>query len=329
VKRPLAIIALVALALSITAGIALADTTYQDGFVTQTEGGGMVSSNGQIEWGILANSNPSSILARYYPDVMNKVQGPPAGTIWVGSPFLLEVWNSDIGKLINTAKPMTLVVHYSPSDLGGRSESTIRLVRLYDQWSEFPSTVDTVNHVVTTQIYFGGDYGLIASNAAPAAAAPAPVAAPAPAPVAAPAPAPVAAPAPAPVAAPVAAPAPEPAPAPAPAPAANPVSVAVPSTVSAMSGKVFYDKNGNGVMDGDDFPVAGAGLLISNGDWIAFTRTGSDGSYAFSSLGSGSYGMNLVVGPEWGYTTPNAVAGVSLTGQSGSNGTADFGIWYK
>lgn len=82
-------------------------------------------------------------------------------------------------------------------------------------------------------------------------------------------------------------------------------------------------------MDDDDFPVAGAGVLITSGYWSSFNRTGLDGRYSFSGLGNGYYAVNLVVGPEWAFTTPFAVTGIAVSGQPGSNGTADFGMWYK
>jgi hypothetical protein len=309
-KRLLALIALVVAVLGPSSGIALADTTptYQDGYAPADAGGGLVSDDGLIAVSVppFASGAGDAILVRYFSNLLNNIQntvpGPPADTIWVNAPFDLEVWDETISRLTQTDKPLTLRINYNPSDLGGRGESTLRIVRLYDQWSPFPSTVDTTNHFVTTQITVGGDYGLIASNAgAPAPAAPAP-AAPAPAPAPTPAPA-------------------QAAPAPAPAPAT--------ATSSVVSGQLFFDKNGNGVMDDDDFPVGGAGVLITSGSWFSFTRTGPDGHYSFSGLGKGSYQVNVIVGNEWANTTPFAVTGIEVTGQQGSNGTANFGMWYR
>ena len=98
---------------------------------------------------------------------------------------------------------------------------------------------------------------------------------------------------------------------------------------SGITGRVFYDRNGNGVMDGDDFPIAGAGLKISSGTWSAFTRTDDNGNCAFWDLRERAYTVELVVGPEWAFTTPNVVTGTQVTGQAGSKGSADFGMWYK
>lgn len=302
-KRVLAIIALVAAALGLTAGVAIGDTTEQDGFATQANGGGIMTDNGRLDWGVPAQASPYNLTLRYIEDTITTFV-PPNG-IWIGNPFTLRVFNNDNASLVTTDKPMILNLHYNDGDLGGRSPATLRVVRLVDvQWVDLPSSVDTVNHVVSVQINQSGDYGLLSGNVPPGGA-------PAPAPV--PAPAPTAPPAPAP--APMAPPAPAPAP-------------AVP-TGSVISGKVFYDKNGNGVMDDGDFPVAGAGVLITFGNTFAFTRTAPDGSYNFGSLGSGSYTVNVAVGPEWAFTTPFAVGGMSLSGQSDSKGTVNFGMWYK
>ncbi len=315
-RKALAIITACLVALLGLAGSAgAADPTYQDGFAPWGSAGGLVSDDGQIEWAIAPGTCNCAILARYIPDRMNEVPAAPSGTIWVGKPFGLEVYNADLGRFTSTEKPMTLTVHYDPAALGGRSEATLRVVRLYDRWVELPSTVDTARHVVTAQFSFGGDYGLLASDVAPAPApAPAPTAVPpaAPAPTAAPAPAPTPAPAPVQPAAPT--------PVPAPAP--------VPATDSSISGRVFYDRNGNGAMEAEDFPIGGAGLLLTRGDSFSFTRAGGDGSYAFAGLGEGTYSVNVVVGPEWAFTTPFAVTGIAVTGQAGSVGTADFGLRY-
>ena len=98
---------------------------------------------------------------------------------------------------------------------------------------------------------------------------------------------------------------------------------------SSISGRVFFDRAGNYVMDGDDFPVAGAGLRVTSGSFSAFTRTDADGRYTLGSLGDGSYTMELVVGPEWAFTTPSVINAVKVNGQAGSMVTADFGMWYK
>jgi hypothetical protein len=303
-KRVLAALALAATVFGATTGPATADERpYQDGLISSASGGGLVTDNGELNWQIPAGAHDANIRARFILRTNFDLLSPPANTIWVEQPFTLELYDLDSGLLIALDRPSTLYVHYNPSDLGGRSESTLRIARLYDRWVNLASTVDTADHVVIAQTLYSGDYGLLADDVAPAPPAPAP----------APAPVPV----------------PAPAPAPAPAQPASPTLPETGGTNSVISGRVFYDKNGNGIFDDGDFPVGGAGLLINFDSRTAFTRTGPDGGYSFGSLGDGSYAVNLVVGPEWAYTTPNEVGDVRVTGQLGSVGIADFGIWLK
>lgn len=299
-RKVLAVILCAVAVSAVTIGIAVADNAFQDAFVPAGGSGGMVSDNGQIELAVAPNTYSGPMNIRYTPNTMNSVPPPPDNTIWVGSPFNLQIYDTDQGKLIATDLPMTLTVHYSPAELGGRYESSLRLVRLYDVWSSLPSTLDTTRHVMTSQITYSGDYGLIVSN----------VNAPAPTPAPAPALAPAPAPAPAPTAAPTLPPPP--------APAAS----------SVIAGKVFFDQNGNGVMDGSDFPIDGAGVIATSGSWYSFVRTRGDGSFSYSGLAGASYTVNVVVGPEWAYTTPVSV-GMTLTGQPDSTGTANFGLRYR
>ena len=302
-KKTLAVIALVAAVLGSAAGIAFADQTSQETLATTYSGGGIMSNNGQLDWSVPPGAYSVTIKMLYLPNSADNFPNPPANTLWVDQPFTIQMFDFDTGAMISADKPTTLTIHYIPSDLGGRSESTLRVVTLNGtQWVDMPSTVDTVNHVVIAQTPYSGSYGLIANDVGfPLAPPPAPTATPAP----------------------VSAPAPTAAPAPAPAPAP-----AAPSG-SVISGKVFYDKNGNGVMDGDDFPIARAGLKISSGTWSAFTRTDANGNYAFWDLRQSAYTVELVVGPEWAFTTPNVVTGIAVTGQAGAKGSADFGMWYK
>jgi len=302
-KKTLAVIALVAAVLGSAAGIAFADQTSQETLATTYSGGGIMSNNGQLDWSVPPGAYSVTIKMLYLPNSADNFPNPPANTLWVDQPFTIQMFDFDTGAMISADKPTTLTIHYIPSDLGGRSESTLRVVTLNGtQWVDMPSTVDTVYHVVIAQTPYSGSYGLIANDVGfPLAPPPAPTATPAPVP----APAPTAAPA----------------PAPAPAPAAPSGSV--------ISGKVFYDKNGNGVMDDGDFPIGGAGLLLTSGNSVAFTRTAPDGTYSLGGLGNGSYTVNLIVGSEWAFTTPFAVSGVTVTGQPDSKGAADFGMWYK
>ncbi|HEX2924180.1 MAG TPA: SdrD B-like domain-containing protein, partial [Chloroflexota bacterium] len=99
---------------------------------------------------------------------------------------------------------------------------------------------------------------------------------------------------------------------------------------SEISGRVYYDRNGNGVFDDEDFPIAKAGVKIESGDWYAFTTTEWDGRYAFPCLRESKYTVSLEVGPEWAFTTPNRVVDIPVTGRVDSTQTGvDFGMWYR
>jgi hypothetical protein len=286
-KRVLAVVAALAAVLGLTTGVAFGDNLDQDGFASQAYGGGMLSNNGQLDWGVPAQAYSNNLRLRYVEDYTTSFT-PPNG-IWIRNPFTLRVMDLDNGALVTTLKPMTLTVHYDDADLGGRDPSTLRVVRLVDvAWVDLPSTVDTNNHVVMAQINQSADYGLLSGYATPGA-----------------------------VQAPSAAPA--------------QAGAAVPDVPmsSGVTGMVFFDRNGNGIFDGGDFPIAKAGLKISSGTWSAFTTTDGNGAYAFWSLRESAYTVELVVGPEWAFTTPNVVSGIVVTGQADSRGTANFGMWYS
>ena len=83
-------------------------------------------------------------------------------------------------------------------------------------------------------------------------------------------------------------------------------------------------------MDGDDFPIAGAGLKISSGTWSAFTTSAADGSYYFADLRQSSYTVEVLVGPEWAFTTPPATSNIQVSGQADTSpSNVNFGMWYK
>ena len=294
-----------------TGGAAFADLPHQEAKVLQATGGGINSDNGEVNWYVPPMAYTfGDLRLRYTQEVMADFPSPSSTALWAADPFSLLIQDYDTGAMVTLSSPSTITVHYNPVDLGGRSESTLRVVMRplnAIDWIDLQSTVDTTNHLVTAQVTDSGDYGLFVSNA-PATATPGPApAAPAPAPAPA-APAPTAVPA---------------------APATAPAPAQTSPTSSVISGEVFFDKNGNGVMDDGDFPITGAGVLVVSGYWHAFTRTGSDGRYSFSGLGNGNYQVNVIVGPEWAYTTPFAVTGIAISGQAGSNGSANFGMWYK
>jgi len=177
-KKMLAAIAMVAAVLGLTTGIGLADSLYQDGGATQVIGGGLTTADGRISWSVPAGAYylDTIIRLRYIPNGANNLLTAPSNSIWIGQPFTLQLSEWDTGRFISLDKPMTMTVHYNPADLGGRSEASLRIVRLnraafgYSQWVDLPSAVDTANHTVTAQTPYGGDYGLLADNASPAGA---------------------------------------------------------------------------------------------------------------------------------------------------------------
>jgi hypothetical protein len=310
VKHLLGLVAIAVSCLVATSGTAVADRLYQDTIISSANGGGLVSDNGNVQWYLPAGAYGTDLKVRYTQKTMAHFPGNSATYstyILAAQPFNLDIMVLDGGESVNVNKPAIMTIGYNPAELGGRSESTLRIAKFdgaYEQWFGFPSSVDTVHHLVTAETSEPGDYGLIVDNAAPVSAAP--------------------------TAAPSAPTAPqEPVPASSVALAPNPAPVETVPMSSGITGRVFYDKNGNGVMDGDDFPIAGAGLKISSGTWSALTTAGPDGRYAFWDLRESNYNVQLVVGPEWAFTTPNVASGIKVTGQPDSRGTADFGMWYR
>ena len=104
---------------------------------------------------------------------------------------------------------------------------------------------------------------------------------------------------------------------------------------SALGDLVWYDANGNGVVDGGEAGISGVTvtLLDGNGDAIASTVTAGDGTYGFGNLAAGSYSVAVDattlppgLGPTYDYDgvgTPNSAA-VTLAGGEVNNGL-DFG----
>lgn len=191
-RRALAVLTMAAAILAATSTVSLADLPHQDAKVLQAAGGGINSDNGVVNWYVPPYASSfGDLKIRYTQVTMADFPLLSSNSVWAAQPFSLEIRVYDTGALITLDKPSTLTVHYNPSGLGGRSESTLRVVMRATNaatWVDLPSTVDTTNHVVVAQVTDSGDYGLFASNA-PAAGAPTPVAPVSPAPAPAPAPA--------------------------------------------------------------------------------------------------------------------------------------------
>jgi peptidyl-prolyl cis-trans isomerase A (cyclophilin A) len=63
-----------------------------------------------------------------------------------------------------------------------------------------------------------------------------------------------------------------------------------------LSGVIYYDKNHNGLMDGDDYLIAGAQVLImqaGSSTPLATVYTAADGSYQFDNLAAGTFSVSL------------------------------------
>jgi cyclophilin family peptidyl-prolyl cis-trans isomerase len=68
------------------------------------------------------------------------------------------------------------------------------------------------------------------------------------------------------------------------------------ATTGKLSGFLYYDKNQNGVMDGDDYPIVGALVSLMRAGSSTPVATGysrNDGSYNFSNLGVGTYSVKM------------------------------------
>ena len=291
-KRPLIIAAMVATLIGLTAGVALAGQPGE-GYASLQYGGGMITRNGTLEVAVPADcAPPTDLQLKYQEEDVNYIPAILTDGVFLGNPFDIRIARPDNGVvLLATDKPITLTLHYTSSDISAVNELSFRFAQWVDtRWVNVPSTLNTVAKTLTTQIHGSGTFALVGGGSY--GTTPAPAAAPAAVPAAA-------------------------------------QSSAVPMN-STISGKVFYDKNGNGVMDGDDFPIAGAGLKISSGTWSAFTTSAADGSYYFADLRQSSYTVELVVGPEWAFTTAPTLSNIQVSGQADTSpSNMNFGMWYK
>ncbi|MFW2383916.1 MAG: SdrD B-like domain-containing protein, partial [Acidimicrobiales bacterium] len=91
-----------------------------------------------------------------------------------------------------------------------------------------------------------------------------------------------------------------------------------------ISGRVYLDRNSNGIEDGVDSPLGGVVIVLldDGGNQVAAASTAADGSYQFTELSVGDYTVQQVQPTEWGSSTPNEIS-FTLTG-TGRSGL-DFG----
>ncbi len=177
-RRLLAVFILVICALIAATGTSVADP-YEEGSFNPINGGEFFADNGNFHWVAPPSAYPTNLVIRRLPNSESNLPPRPANTIVIGQPFTLQLMEQATSAVISLNQPATLTVRYNPTDLGGRSESTLRIARNFGHWQDLPSTVDTVAHTVTIQTPWSGDYALLANNAAPMSAVPAPAAPPA------------------------------------------------------------------------------------------------------------------------------------------------------
>jgi len=93
----------------------------------------------------------------------------------------------------------------------------------------------------------------------------------------------------------------------------------------SISGTAFQDRNGDGKKDADDSGMSGWKIqLLQNNNLINVTDTGSDGTYAFRDLASGTYSVSEVVQEGWSLTAP-ASGSHSVTLKDADVSGMDFG----
>ena len=93
-----------------------------------------------------------------------------------------------------------------------------------------------------------------------------------------------------------------------------------------LSGEVYNDLNGNGTLDSGEPGLSGwtVDLLNSSNQVIATTTTDSNGDYAFTGIGPGTYTVEEVL--QTGYVQTSRRPRYSVTTSSGQNvANLDFG----
>ncbi len=260
-RRAILVLTLAAVFLGLGSAIALAADTAQTISVVSGMGSFVNSDNGAVHIDVPSNASSDNFKLRFTPNTTGTFSLLPANSIVLPNAFSLDfLVGGDV--LSSLDNPWTAIVKYNPSDLGGRSEATLKMMRLQDgvTWVEIPSTVDTTAHTVTAQSAFPGSYALTASNVAPTAA-----------------PAPTAVPAPTQAPAPTAVPAPVPAPTAVPAPAAPPAFklgfATLASLIPDVVGQPVENEHHNAV-NGDGLQQTTKGLMVwrKADNWTAFTN---------------------------------------------------------
>ena len=94
--------------------------------------------------------------------------------------------------------------------------------------------------------------------------------------------------------------------------------------VTSISGYVFLDANGNGVLDAGEGFIPGIVVsLLLDGTVVATTTSDNTGYYEFTDLEPGTYTVSIDVPLEYDPTTPTTV---DVSATSETPGRADFGL---
>ena len=93
------------------------------------------------------------------------------------------------------------------------------------------------------------------------------------------------------------------------------------ANAAAIKGKVWEDKNCNGVKNPGEKGIAGVLLTLSPGGATTYTDNG--GAYNFTSLGSGTYTVTETDPAGYCSTTPNSMTVIIAKGKDVSG--VDFG----
>jgi hypothetical protein len=85
----------------------------------------------------------------------------------------------------------------------------------------------------------------------------------------------------------------------------NSAQAAAADLTGSISGYVFVDTNGNGIMDASDWAISGATLQLSTQGSTAVTIAYSkpDGSYTFTGLGAGTYSVTMLTPCSYAWET--------------------------
>ncbi len=97
-------------------------------------------------------------------------------------------------------------------------------------------------------------------------------------------------------------------------------STGSPAGTATLSGVVYYDPTGSGILNTSALGVSGASVslsLVGSSNPLSFDITGLDGSYSFSDLAAGDYVVSLLT-PSSEPDTPNVGSLASAAGPVGT-----------